>query len=109
MKRRGVTSVEHDETISLVCNILGANEGTNGSKKGVYYPDALNAITDFEIETAPNRTHILKKTKRWEENRKKVLILKPRNFAFEIFDEVYVVNANNVLIKISQCLDSKNL
>lgn len=102
MKRRGVTSPEHDECVELVSKKLGLEiveiKG-NSNIKGKYFPDAKNETTDYEVEVVPRREYIEKKMARWDSNRKKVLVLKINSFARENFDEIYISDKTK-LVKI---------
>ncbi len=102
MIRRGVTSNEHEECIRFICKKLGLKAVEikgNSNIKGKYFPDAVSDGTDYEVEVVPRKHYLVKKVDKWDEKRKKVLILKPNSFAFQNFDEIYIFNECD-LIKI---------
>ncbi len=102
MIRRGVTSKEHDDCVRFICGKLGLEAieiKGNANIKGKYFPDAVSDNTDYEVEVVPRKHYLVNKAEKWDEKRKKVLVLRPNSFAYEKFDEIYVFN-NNSLIKI---------
>lgn len=102
MIRRGVTSIEHDAAVLLIAEKFNGEAVTiRGSSniKGKYFPDVVTDNTDFEIEVVPRKGYIKKKFEKWDQSRKKILILSPNTYSFKIFDEVYLLKEKE-LIKI---------
>ena len=99
MIRRGVTSKEHDDCVLFICKKFELKPVKVSGEKGRYFPDAVNSDTDYEVEVVPRKHYIAKKEEKWDEQRKKILILRPNSFAYEIFDEIYIFSDND-LIKI---------
>lgn len=106
MKRKGVTSIEHDDCISYISklfNLTPVNVSTKGYRagdNGRYFPDAINSTTDYEIEVVPRKSYLLDKSTRWDNTRKKVLVLRINTFAENSFNEIYIYSSNNKLIKV---------
>ena len=67
----------------------------NANIKGKYFPDAVSDNTDYEVEVVPRKHYLVNKAEKWDEKRKKVLVLRPNSFAYEKFDEIYVFNNNS--------------
>jgi hypothetical protein len=100
---KGITSEEHESVINILSkrfNLEKVKIIGNNNILGKYFPDMRNETTDYEVEVVPRKSYLQIKKNKWDKLRKKILILKPNSFAYESFDEVYVINQNNELIKL---------
>lgn len=101
-------SEEHKKAVKIVCDYFVGEEIISGkrmnssvpnSKKKKYYPDVITQEYDFEIETTPTIKHIKEKAEKWENGKKKVLVL-TLSKAKDYFNEIYIINKKGDLIRI---------
>ena len=71
-------------------------------KRPIYYPDGENNNIDLEVEMLNVKKSLLEKKKKWDSNKKKILIVHPSKEWFDNFDEVYFMPCNNVFVQIKE-------
>ncbi len=83
---------EHKELVNISSKKFNASKITiRGSTNitGQYFPDLKTNNTDIECEICPKADSLFKKVRKWNKNRKKILIIGFFNIIYDNFDEVY--------------------
>lgn len=96
-------SDRHQEAVEYISKLFNG-VGTDKEHRRLhgYYPDVKTNDTDIEIECYSKNHHIIGKVRRWNSNKKKILILTLPKEIENIFDEVYLLSSNNNLVKSSK-------
>lgn len=61
----------------------------NNTITGAYFPDIRFNETDIECEIVPRKHYLLRKVMRWNNSRKKILVLGLQDFTYQNFDEIW--------------------
>lgn len=60
-----------------------------------YFPDVKNLEEDIEVQMIGKR-EINEKAKKWDKNRKKILVIGVWNNFFELFNEIWIGSMDNL-------------
>jgi len=96
-------SKEHRETVEFISKLTGGEiiiTRSNSKIKNQYFPDIRTKDTDYEIELFGKKRHLLKKSEKWVNGKKKILVITIDNDSENLFDEIYYYK-NGKLVKLS--------
>jgi len=97
--RKGTESLEHFNLVKSICKLFNLKQIKiigNSNIKGKYFPDAIDKTTDYEVELVPKPGWLNLKNQKWNNKRKKVLILGMFNEIKESFDNIYFIDEDKV-------------
>lgn len=100
-----VKSEEHEKlTEQIVKEVNGIKVVIRGNNniRGQYFPDIKLNDVDIECEIVPRRSWIETKIRKWDNSKKKILVLSIQKFTFDNFDEIWFwdIQKNRLVAKI---------
>jgi len=99
IKQYLLKETEHNIKVKILNEFVKGKIYTSSGKKNSYNPDLIKEDIDYELELFRNMHKLKVKVDKWDKSRKHVLILSISDQTKTLFDEVYFLNQDKVLIK----------